>query len=81
MCFTHLEFSFLDFQSVQSSESKLKSLNQWIESFQNRAETLLQVQKVLDENKGNISARINYLYRMPYCLSCHSLKMVHYVMQ
>uniref|UniRef100_A0A8C4MDN8 C-type lectin domain-containing protein n=1 Tax=Equus asinus TaxID=9793 RepID=A0A8C4MDN8_EQUAS len=42
------------FQSVQSSESKLKSLNQWIESFQNRAETFLQVQKVLDENKENL---------------------------
>ncbi|XP_070350482.1 C-type lectin domain family 12 member B-like [Equus asinus] len=47
-------FGYQYFQSVQSSESKLKSLNQWIESFQNRAETFLQVQKVLDENKENL---------------------------
>ncbi|KAF5912470.1 hypothetical protein HPG69_004140 [Diceros bicornis minor] len=43
-----------DFQSVQSSESKLKSLNHWIESFQNKEETFLQVQKVLGENKETL---------------------------
>lgn len=59
MCFTCLEFLFLDFQSVPLSEKKLKSLNQWIESFKNKAETFIRVQKILDENTGNIRARIN----------------------
>uniref|UniRef100_A0A8C6G0R5 C-type lectin domain-containing protein n=1 Tax=Moschus moschiferus TaxID=68415 RepID=A0A8C6G0R5_MOSMO len=44
-------FGYQYFQSVQESESKIKSLNQWIESFQNKEETLLQVQKVLAQNK------------------------------
>ncbi|XP_075862956.1 C-type lectin domain family 1 member B-like isoform X2 [Microcebus murinus] len=46
-------FAYQYFQSVQASESKMKSLNQWIESFQNKAENFLQVPKVLDQNKGN----------------------------
>ncbi|XDB50749.1 hypothetical protein AB1E18_004311 [Capra hircus] len=44
-------FGYHYFQSVQESESKMKSLNQWIESFENKEETFLQVQKVLDQNK------------------------------
>ncbi|XP_040091103.1 killer cell lectin-like receptor 6 [Oryx dammah] len=44
-------FGYQYFQSVQESESKMKSLNQWIESFENKEEIFLQVQKVLDQNK------------------------------
>lgn len=44
-------FGYHYFQSVQESESKMKSLNQWIESFENKEEIFLQVQKVLDQNK------------------------------
>ncbi|XP_013843836.1 C-type lectin domain family 12 member B-like isoform X2 [Sus scrofa] len=40
-----------DFQSVQESQSKMKSFNQWNESFQNKDENFLQVQKALDQNK------------------------------
>nr|XP_025139024.1 killer cell lectin-like receptor 6 isoform X3 [Bubalus bubalis] len=40
-----------DFQSVQESESKMKSFNQWNESFQNKEEKFIQIQKLLDQNK------------------------------
>nr|XP_044612039.1 C-type lectin domain family 12 member B-like isoform X3 [Equus asinus] len=43
-------FGYHYFQSVPLSEKKLKSLNQWIESFKNKAETFIRVQKILDEN-------------------------------
>ncbi|XP_045366201.1 C-type lectin domain family 12 member B isoform X2 [Camelus dromedarius] len=44
-------FGYQYFQSVQQSESKLKNLNQWIESFQNEEEKFLQIQESLDQNK------------------------------
>ncbi|XP_006167235.2 natural killer cells antigen CD94-like [Tupaia chinensis] len=44
-------FGYQYFQSVQASESKLKSLNQWIDSFQNKAESFLQAQQVSSQNK------------------------------
>ncbi|XP_057560114.1 C-type lectin domain family 1 member B-like [Hippopotamus amphibius kiboko] len=44
-------FGYQYFQSVQESENKMKSLNQWIESLQNKKENFLQVQKALDRNK------------------------------
>ncbi|KAJ8790953.1 hypothetical protein J1605_021047 [Eschrichtius robustus] len=40
-----------DFQSVQESKSKMKSLIQQTESLQNKEENFLQVQKALDQNK------------------------------
>uniref|UniRef100_A0A8C9A957 C-type lectin domain-containing protein n=1 Tax=Prolemur simus TaxID=1328070 RepID=A0A8C9A957_PROSS len=52
--YTCFEFLFLDFQSVQASESKLKSLNQWIESFQSKAGNVFQVPEVLDQNKETL---------------------------
>nr|XP_031526526.1 C-type lectin domain family 12 member B-like [Vicugna pacos] len=44
-------FGYQYFQSVQQSESQLKNLNQWIESFQNKEEKFLQIQESLDQNK------------------------------
>lgn len=44
-------FGYQYFQSVQESQSKMKSFNQWNESFQNKDENFLQVQKALDQNK------------------------------
>uniref|UniRef100_A0A8C3WR49 C-type lectin domain-containing protein n=1 Tax=Catagonus wagneri TaxID=51154 RepID=A0A8C3WR49_9CETA len=49
----------LDFQSVQESESKMKTYNQWIESFQNKDENFLQVQKALDQNKEILEWLLN----------------------
>ncbi|EPQ08159.1 NKG2-A/NKG2-B type II integral membrane protein, partial [Myotis brandtii] len=43
-----------DFQSIQASERKLKDLNQWIESFQDKSERFLQIQKVLYQNKETL---------------------------
>ncbi|TKC52161.1 hypothetical protein EI555_018139 [Monodon monoceros] len=40
-----------DFQSVQESESKMKSLIQQTESLQNKEENFLQVLKALEQNK------------------------------
>ncbi|CAI9166244.1 unnamed protein product [Rangifer tarandus platyrhynchus] len=44
-------FGYQYFQSVQESESKMKSLNQRIESFQNKEKMLLHVKNVVDQNK------------------------------
>ncbi|XP_006059426.4 killer cell lectin-like receptor 5 [Bubalus bubalis] len=44
-------FGYQYFQSVQESESKMKSFNQWNESFQNKEEKCIQIQKLLDQNK------------------------------
>ncbi|XP_010856962.1 PREDICTED: killer cell lectin-like receptor 5 [Bison bison bison] len=44
-------FGYQYFQSVQESESKMKSFNQWNESFQNKEKKFIQVQKLLDQNK------------------------------
>lgn len=71
----------LDFQSVQESESKMKSFNQWNESFQNKEKKFIQVQKLLDQNKGNFRTRTNYLYRMLDCFSCCSHKMIGYIIK
>uniref|UniRef100_A0A4W2HGH0 Killer cell lectin-like receptor 5 n=1 Tax=Bos indicus x Bos taurus TaxID=30522 RepID=A0A4W2HGH0_BOBOX len=46
-------FGYQYFQSVQESESKMKSFNQWNESFQNKEKKFIQVQKLLDQNKGD----------------------------
>ncbi|XP_053518155.1 uncharacterized protein LOC128626900 [Artibeus jamaicensis] len=47
-------FGYQYFESIQASESKMKNLNQWIESFQNEAEKLPQVQNNLDEIKETL---------------------------
>ncbi|XP_008586129.1 PREDICTED: C-type lectin domain family 12 member B-like, partial [Galeopterus variegatus] len=47
-------FAYQYFQSVQASENKMKSFNQLTESFQNKAEKFLLVQKTLDQNKETL---------------------------
>uniref|UniRef100_H0XLA3 C-type lectin domain-containing protein n=1 Tax=Otolemur garnettii TaxID=30611 RepID=H0XLA3_OTOGA len=44
-------FAYQYFQSDEALESKRNDLKQWIESFHNKAENVLQVAKVLDQNK------------------------------
>ncbi|XP_005379676.1 PREDICTED: killer cell lectin-like receptor 6 [Chinchilla lanigera] len=44
-------FGYQYFQSVQASESKMKSLNKWIDDFQIKAEIFPQVQNVANQNK------------------------------
>ncbi|XP_063094669.1 C-type lectin domain family 9 member A-like [Cavia porcellus] len=44
-------FGYQYFQSVQASEKKMKSLNQWIDYFQIKAEIFPQVQNVANQNK------------------------------
>lgn len=74
------EFLSLDFQTVEGSEIKMKSLNGLIESFQSKAEKFLHVQNVLDQTKGNMRARTNSLYRMLDYFSCCNPKMVGCIM-
>ena len=59
----------------------MKSFNQWNESFQNKEEKFIQIQKLLDQNKGNFRTRTNYLYRMLDCFSCCSHKMIGYIIK
>ena len=59
----------------------MKSLNQWIESFQNKEKIFLHVKNVVDQNKGIFRARTNYLYRMLDCFSCCRHKMVGRMIQ
>uniref|UniRef100_G3ULL2 C-type lectin domain-containing protein n=1 Tax=Loxodonta africana TaxID=9785 RepID=G3ULL2_LOXAF len=47
-------FGFQYFQSLQGSESKTKSLKQWIGSFQKKAEMFIETQNVLDQNKETL---------------------------
>jgi hypothetical protein len=56
---TSFKFSFLDWQSVQASENKMQSLNQWMESLQNKTEKFHHALKVLDQNKGSNRAEEN----------------------
>ncbi|KAM5335006.1 C-type lectin domain family 12 member B-like [Glossophaga mutica] len=44
-------FGYQYFESIQAFESKMKNLNQWIESFQNKAENFSQVPNNLGEIK------------------------------
>ncbi|KAF0880346.1 KLRA5 protein, partial [Crocuta crocuta] len=44
-------FGYQYFQTVEGSETKMKSLNELIESFQSKAEKFLHVQNVLDQTK------------------------------
>lgn len=57
--------SCLDFQTVETSAIRMKILQEQIESSRN--ETEIRIQKVLDQNKGNVRARTNSLYRMLGC--------------
>lgn len=72
------EFLFLDFRTVEASATKM-IFQEWIESLQNKTEKFLKIQKVLDQNKGNMGARTNSLYRMLGCSYC-SPKMVGCIM-
>ncbi|XP_070263970.1 C-type lectin domain family 12 member B-like [Myotis yumanensis] len=44
-------FGYQYFESIQASERKMKDLNQWIESFQDKSGRFLQIQTVLYQNK------------------------------
>ncbi|XP_047598787.1 NKG2-D type II integral membrane protein-like isoform X3 [Lutra lutra] len=43
-----------DFHTVEASATKMKILNEWIESLRNKTENFLKIQKVLDRNKETL---------------------------
>ncbi|XP_006888520.1 PREDICTED: killer cell lectin-like receptor 2-like [Elephantulus edwardii] len=47
-------FGYQYFRGLQASESKMKNLNQWIESFQKKSEIFTEAQRVLDQNKETL---------------------------
>ncbi|XP_045869220.1 natural killer cells antigen CD94-like isoform X5 [Meles meles] len=45
-------FGYQYFHTVEAPATKMKILNEWIESLQNKTENFLEIQKALDQNKG-----------------------------
>ncbi|XP_045869217.1 NKG2-D type II integral membrane protein-like isoform X2 [Meles meles] len=48
-------FGYQYFHTVEAPATKMKILNEWIESLQNKTENFLEIQKALDQNKVLLS--------------------------